>query len=130
MDPKVREIIERVKATAMNAAEAAGHAMDVATQKAGEFVDVTKLNLKVFDLNTDIDLLYKEIGKNVYLTHTGEEVDPELIEEKIAEIDEKMARIEELKAEITNKKNTTTCPNCGCECQKGDSYCRVCGAAM
>jgi len=130
MDPKVREIMEKVKATAMTAAEAAGKAADVASKKAGELLEVTKLNLQVFDLNTEIEIAFKEIGRNVYLTHTGADVDPQVIEEKISAIDEKYARIAEIKKDLASKKRTVVCPNCGKECEKDDIFCRICGTSL
>ena len=130
MDPKVREIMEKVKATAMTAAEAAGKAADTASKKAGELVGLTKLNLKIFDLNTEIEIAFKEIGRHVYLTHTGANVDSQVIEDKISSIDEKYARIAEIKSELAAKKHTVVCPNCGKECEKDDIFCRICGTSL
>ena len=65
MEQKIKELLEKVKITASTAAEVAGKAADAATKKAGEIAGVTKLNLQVFDLNTDIELLFKDIGKSV-----------------------------------------------------------------
>ena len=118
MDQKIKDLLEKVKVTATTAAEAAGKAADAASKKAGELANVTKLNLQIFDLNTDIELLFKEIGKSVYLTHTG------------AEIDEKYAKIAELKECIASRKTTCRCPNCGCECDKADSFCSACGTKL
>lgn len=130
MDPKVYELLEKARATAMNAATAAGKAADSATKMAGELFEVTKLNLQVFDLNTDIELLYKEIGKIVYLTHTGAEVDADEISAKIAVIDEKQAAIKELKHQVELRKNLIKCPGCGKDCDRSDLYCKNCGAAI
>ena len=130
MDPKVRDLIEKVKASAITAAESAGKVADSAAKKAGEFVETAKLNLKVFDLNTDIELGYKEIGKNVYMTHIGAEIDAESIETKLAELDEKFAKIDLLKAELAARKSTITCPGCGKECGKNDEYCSACGTSL
>ena len=130
MDQKVKELLEKIKATAATAAEAAGKAADVASKKAGEFATVTKLNLQVFDLNTDVELLFKEIGKSVYLSHTGAEVSPEEIEQKVLEIDGKYEKIAELKETMASKKATVRCPNCDKVCDKSDAFCSSCGAAL
>ena len=39
-------------------------------------------------------MLYKEIGKLVYLTHIGLDIDPKDIELKLSLIDEKLEKIE------------------------------------
>ena len=130
MDPKVLEILEKAKATAMTAASAAGKAADSATRFAGDLFENTKLNLLIFDLNTDIDLLFRDIGKSVYLTHTGAEVDADDISGKIAAIDEKYLRIKELRVQIEEKKVSLSCKVCGSECKKEDVYCHSCGKPL
>ena len=130
MEQKIKDILEKVKVTATTAAEAAGKAADVASKKASELAGITKLNLQIFDLNTDIELLFKEIGKSVYLTHTGAEIEAEEIDGKIAQIDEKYARIAELKEMIASRKSGCKCPSCGSECDKGDAFCSSCGAPL
>lgn len=127
MERNIRDLMEKVKVTAAQAAQVAGKAADVAGKKAGEIVETTKLNLQVFDINTDIEILFKEIGKAVYLTHTGVEVDPEEIEDKVKIIDEKYQLIASLKDDINEKRTVIKCPNCGKECNKADVFCSACG---
>ena len=130
MDQKVKELFEKAKVTASMAAEAAGKAAQNVGKKTGEVVEVTKLNLKIFDLNTEIEVLYKALGRMVYDTHAGKEVNAEELDEKIAAIDEKKALIAEIKEKVAEKKTITKCPNCGRECDKNDSFCRTCGAQI
>ena len=127
MDARVKEVLEKVKITACAAGKAAGNVANAASKKAGEAFENTKLILKNFDLNTDIEILYKEIGKLVYLTHLGEEIDPECINEKLTVIDEKLDRIEENKKQIAYRKTVSVCPECSNECKKEDSFCSSCG---
>ncbi|MBR4879029.1 MAG: zinc ribbon domain-containing protein [Clostridia bacterium] len=122
-----KNLMEKVKITASQAAEAAGKAADVASKKAGSVVETTKLNLQIMDINSDIEILYKEIGKSVYLTHTGVEVDPDELENKLLIIDEKLQLIESIKEELSEKKATSKCPNCGKEYCKEDAFCASCG---
>ena len=72
----------------------------------------------------------RDIGRMVYLTHTGAETDEAALEAKLAEIDEKYAQIAELKAVQEAEKPTTVCPVCGKACDKNDLYCRVCGEKL
>lgn len=127
MEPNVKMIIERAKATATYAAEKAGRMADAATKKAGDVAMQTKLNLQVFDLNTDIDGIYKEIGRIVYLAHTGDDAPAAELDDKFAQVDEKLAKVVELKEAIGGMKSTVTCPGCGRECAKEDAFCSACG---
>lgn len=127
MDAKVKEVLEKVKVTACAAGRAAENAANIASKKAGEALETTKLTLVNFDLNTDIEMLYREIGKLVYLTHEGEDIDPECITDKIALIDEKFAKIEANKRQIAYRKTVAACPDCGKECKKDDAFCSACG---
>ena len=130
MDQNMKEILQRVKVGAATAAEAVSRAADAATQKAGELADATKLNLQLFDRNTELEALFKDLGKIVYLTHTGAETDEAALEEKLAQIDEKYAQLSALKEEQEAAKATVICPVCGKSCDKNDLYCRVCGEKL
>lgn len=127
MDQRVNDIFEKMKVTAAQAAQAVGKAADVAGKKTTEIVSSTKVSLQIFDLNTEIELLMKEVGRCVYLAHTGCEVGTEEIDAKIAQIDAKYAQIAKLKAEMEEQKPVMRCPGCGKVCGKGDTYCSACG---
>ena len=47
-----------------------------------------------------------------------------------ASTSEKYAKIAELKECIASRKTTCRCPNCGCECDKTDSFCSACGTKL
>ena len=130
MDEKVKELLEKAKLTAGMAADTAVKAAGVVTQKSTRLVEKTKQNFKVFDLNNEVELLMREIGRMVYLTHTGAETDEAALEEKLAQIDEKYAQLAALKEEQEAAKTTVICPVCGKSCDKNDLYCRVCGEKL
>jgi rubrerythrin len=94
------------------------------------FVKKTKRGFQVFDLNNEVELLMREIGRMVYLTHTGAETDEAALEEKLAQIDEKYAQLAALKEEQEAAKTTVICPVCGKSCDKNDLYCRICGEKL
>ena len=127
MDKNIKDFLDKVKVTASQAAEAAGKVADAAGKKASELMDNTKLNVKIYDLNGEIDLLLKEIGRSVYLTHTGVEVDTDEIDMKLELIDQKYADIQAIKNELAGKKPCVKCPNCGKDCNKTDIFCSACG---
>ena len=127
MDLNVKAILESAKATAAAAAEKAGKMADVATKKAGDMAVMTKLNLQIFDLNTEIDAVYKEIGKISYLSFVGDCSHEGELEDKYAQISERLAKIAEIRETIANTKTTLECPGCGKECSKEDASCSKCG---
>ncbi len=60
-------------------------------------MDIAKLNMKIFDLKSDINNLLREVGQTVYDTHLGRTADQSALEEG-ARIDPKNRAIDELKA--------------------------------
>lgn len=123
MEPKVTEFFEKAKVSAT-------HAADSASRKAGVMMKSTKLNLQIFDINTEIEILYKEIGKAVYHAHTGKEIDQQAIDVKLKLIDEKLEKIAAIREQLNIVKENVLCPNCGKACAREDVFCRNCGAHL
>lgn len=123
MDERVKELLEKAKLTA---AAAAGAAAETGSRLVGK----TKRSLRAFDLNNEIEILMREIGRTVYLTHTGAETDEEELQAKLEAIDGKYAEIAEIKAQQEAQRSVLTCPVCGKPCDKTDLYCRVCGEKL
>jgi len=132
MDDKIKSILKAVKATAVAAGQAAGRAAEATGKKAGEVVEQTKLNLHIIDLESEINDLYKDIGRLVYASKNDTVIDTSEIEEKILRIDEKREEIEQARAKIDMLKRTRKCPNpdCGRKCSKEDKFCPSCGAVL
>ena len=121
MDPKIREMLYRVKESAVDAGKVAG-------KFAGGVVEQAKINLSIFDLNSEIDVAYKEIGKLVFAVHKGEEISSEAIQSKIEEIDEKKQQVEILRKKLAGVKGTSkSCPVCGRSVADKDVFCATCG---
>ncbi len=130
MDDKVRELLEKAKLTAAAAAGVVSQAAGTAAEKGGRLVEKTRRSLKLLDLNNEIEILMREIGRIVYLTHTGTETEESALQEKLERIDAKYAEIAGLKAEQEAQRTKVVCPVCGKECDKTDLYCRVCGEKL
>ena len=132
MDDKVKEILEKVKQSAVVAGEIAANACEAAGKMAGEVFETTKLNLQIFDLNSEITALYKQIGELVYQAHADADADTANIEEWLGLIDEKKAAFEDLKQRVSEIKRSKKCPNpeCGGLCSKNDAFCPKCGAKL
>ncbi|WP_084234021.1 zinc ribbon domain-containing protein [Papillibacter cinnamivorans] len=130
MDEKVRELMDKVRETAISMGEAAEYTFRNAGKRAEEMLGITKLNMEIFDLNTEINILLKEIGQIVYDTHTGKETDSQLLDKKLAGIDEKRVQIKTCREQIAALKKSRNCPVCGEACEKDDKFCRRCGQVL
>src|SRR5699024_6317584 len=100
MDAKVQSFLDKIKVMAEKTGKAAGRAADVAGKKATELAGATRINLQIFDLNTECEVLYKEIGRMVYELHRGNEVSNDEMDEKIAALDAKQEKIAALREEL------------------------------
>jgi|GEM_PF-1090285 len=125
MDPKVRELLNKVKEGAVTYGKVAG-------KIASETAEKARLNLQIFDLNTEIDISYKEIGKLVYAMHAGEEVSNDAVQTEIEKIDARKVSLAEIRAKLASFKSNTeeTCCCCGethdaccCEDEEEDDCC-------
>ena len=93
MDAKVRELLNKVKEGALTYGKAA-------SRFAADTAEKARINLQIFDLNTEIDVAYKEIGKLVYAMHAGDEVCNEAIQAQIEAIDSKNIQLAELRGRL------------------------------
>ena len=130
MDDRVKELLERVRGTAMAVSEAAGVTARCAGKCAGQMLDTAKLNMKIFDLKGDIDRDLQAIGRMVYDAHRGQETDHDAMDSLLAGIDEKSAAIETLRERVAVLRRSKTCPACGMACGQEDKFCRGCGASL
>ncbi|WP_130870239.1 zinc ribbon domain-containing protein [Intestinimonas massiliensis (ex Afouda et al. 2020)] len=130
MDDRVKELLERVRGTAVAVGEAAGVTARCAGKCAGQMLDTAKLNMKIFDLKGDIDRDLQAIGRMVYDAHRGQETDHAAMDGLLAGIDEKSAAIETLRGRVAVLRHSRTCPSCGMVCGQEDKFCRGCGASL
>ena len=130
MDDKVKALLDRVKGTANYAADAAADGARAAGKKAGQMVDVAKLNVQLFDLNGEYNDILRQLGQVMVDTHRGEAPDNDKVSQLLAQADEKAAKIAELKNRIADLKQAASCPACGESCGRGDKFCRACGKQL
>ena len=130
MDDKVKELLDRVRDTAVGAADAANQTARAAGKKAGQMVDVAKLNVQLFDLNGELNEVLRQLGQVMYNTHRGREEDGEKITALLERADDLTGRITELKDRIAALRQSKTCPACGAACGKDDQFCRRCGGSL
>ncbi len=130
MDVNVEALLDKVREIAEKTSEAASLAADVAGKKASGFASAAKANLKIFDLNAECEVLFKDIGRMVYDIHQGVEVMNEAMEAKLTELDQKQEQILELRRELDKNKPILVCPNCGKVCSPEDFFCSGCGVKL
>lgn len=130
MDDKVKALLERVRGTAGYAADAAADGARAAGRKAGQMMDVAKLNVQLFDLSGEYNEVLRLLGQVMHDTHKGKGPEGAQVTSLLNQADEKAAKITELKNRIADLKQAQACPDCGEACGKGDKFCRQCGRKL
>lgn len=108
----------------------ASEAYKVTADKTGKIAKEAKLKMKMNELKSEINDIYKDIGKVVYENHIREEktdIANEL-EEKCTKIDCLSDEIESYLKECLQLKDKKKCPNCFAEIEKNVKFCPECGA--
>lgn len=73
MDDKVKELLDRIRSTAADAADAAAGTARGGGQAAGQMVDVAKLNVQLFDLSGEYNDVLRQLGEVMYQSPQGGE---------------------------------------------------------
>lgn len=108
----------------------ATEAYKLTADKTGKIAKEAKLKLKIGELKSQINDIYKEIGKKVYEKHIREEdidIQKEL-EEQCTKIDVLSDEIEGMLQECLTLRDKKQCANCNCEIEKESKFCPKCGA--
>lgn len=129
MDDKVKELLERIRNSASAAMDSAADTARVAGKRAGQMVDVAKLNVQLFDLNGEFNEILRQLGQVMYDAHTGADSGAD-VAELLGRADETAARAAEVKGRISDLRHAQDCPVCGASCGKDDKFCRSCGAEL
>ena len=105
-------------------------AVDALGEKAGQFVDVSKLNIKMAELRSDLKNEYEALGKTVYNCEKNHIDSASEITNASLRIDSIYMQIEELKKQVAKMKNKVLCKECGNANNVNDSYCVKCGKEL
>ena len=108
----------------------ASAAYDATAEKTGKLAKEAKFRMKINENKSDINDLYKEIGRKVYEKHIREEnidIKTEL-EEECTKIDVLSAEIETCLKSILELKDKKQCEQCHAEIDLKDDFCSKCGA--
>ena len=101
MDDKVKELLDRIRDTAAGAADAANQTARAAGKRAGQMVDVAKLNVQLFDLNGEFNDILRQMGQVMYDAHRGQREEGDKVSELLERADGLSARISDLKERIS-----------------------------
>lgn len=130
MDDRMQELLDRTKAAAATMGNAARVTARYAGQRTGEWIEVTRRKGKIFELESEIKTLLREMGQTVYGTlQTGQSQEVRL-DELTQRLDQNYAAVAGLKEEIAILRDAKECPACGTVCARSDRYCKECGAAL
>ena len=130
MEDKVKELLERVRDRAFVAADCAADTARVAKRKAGQMADIAKLNVQLFEVNSDFSETLRQLGHVVYDAHLGKDTGADAVETLLSKADSQQEKIREVKGRIADLRLTKTCPACGAACGKEDEFCRKCGVGL
>lgn len=113
-----------------NLGKKASRAYDATAEKTGKIAKEAKLKMKINENKSDINDIYKEIGRKVYEKHVREEnidIKTEL-EEECTKIDVLSAEIETCLKSILELKEKKQCEKCHAEIDLDSTFCPKCGA--
>ena len=108
----------------------ASEAYKVTADKTGRLAKEAKLRMKISDLKSQINDIYKEIGETVYQKHTrkGEYDIEKEVEEKCTKIDVLSDEIDSNLKQCLELKDKKQCSSCFTEIEKDVKFCPKCGA--
>ena len=128
MNENIGAIVDKIYATAATAGDMASKAFGDAGKKASSVYSTSKLKLKILNIKTDMDILYKEVGKLVWAEHCDEEIQREKLQAILLALDDKKEELDTLSEALEEAKGTKRCGTCGKANPRENAYCASCGA--
>ena len=112
-----------------NLGKKASKAYDATAEKTSKIAKEAKLRMKINENKSNINDLYKEIGKKVYEKHVRQEnIDIKAdLEEECAKIDILSSEIESCLTSILELKDKKQCIKCHAEIDENAVFCPKCG---
>lgn len=118
-------VFDRMK----QAANAAANAMGDMGKKAGEKVEIGKINSQIAALKRENTTLYQQIGEMVYQC-PDDVFSKEACQEQIQKLEENYNKIQEMVLHSATLRGVIVCPSCGRECADSCGFCPGCGAKL
>ncbi|MBE6911721.1 MAG: hypothetical protein E7473_04260 [Ruminococcaceae bacterium] len=130
MNENFSSILEKIYSTAATAGDMASKVVGDAGKKAGEVYSASKLKIKILNIKTDMDILYKEAGRLVYAEHRDEEIQRGRLQAVLLALDDKKEELDELLEALEAVKGTKKCESCGAANCRDNAFCASCGAEL
>lgn len=105
-------------------------AADYAGKKTGEIVEVTKLKIKVSEIEGRISKELLELGKKVYGAAKEHSDCTEYVEAKSESIDRLHVELDKMNDKIASLKSEKRCKECGFANPQDANFCQKCGAKI
>ena len=105
-------------------------AVDMVGERAGQFMDISKLNINMAELKSETRKKFEELGNIVYYGRKEGSIDEVLMDGKIREIDDLNREIDSLSKRIAELKNKLICRSCGHQNESESLFCSKCGSAL
>jgi len=93
MNENVKDLFDKVKEKSAVAAEFAGRTGKSAGKKAGEIWSITRLRMQIYDLNTELSNIYRQMGEIIYTAHIDVDADTSDIDMLLEQAEEKINAI-------------------------------------
>jgi len=92
--------------------------------------DIVKLKKAVYDAETELNEIYRDLGYEVYLQIKKDGIQPEEIDDLVTAIDAKQAALKLLSDELYAVQGNTLCENCGKLASVKFDFCPWCGSKL
>lgn len=150
MDQKISQLLQDLSEAAANAADSVSAAVQSARDAVSEKYDTVKLNLELSRLEDQQEDIFSDIGRMLFLMHTGKVqdnvvtdegdktpqqvidallVNAEQMQQQIDAVEEKLG-VELEQEEAAQPADGTPCPSCGHVCRPDDVFCAACGGRL
>ena len=100
MNEKARAIAGRLRVKAAGVGAAAQKAIAEAGRRTGDSIETTKLNVRIYEINSEINVCMRKLGELMYAACAGGNADDAAVDALLAEIDGKKAEAAELRRRI------------------------------
>lgn len=121
------DFMNKVTELSKKAYEGTEKAYKAVADKSGKIIKETQMRVKANDKESEIEMMYYEMGKSVYnMYKKGEEVGTDF-KKTCKKIDKLTKEITEMETHMLYLKNLRKCANCGETIELENKYCPKCG---